>query len=53
MLFTFRPREKKWWEYLDMIEAAYEAAEAIELSVLPALMLRSRRPASPAGTSGG
>jgi hypothetical protein len=44
MLFTFRPQGQKWWEYLDSIWAATETALAIELSVLPALMFRARRP---------
>jgi hypothetical protein len=44
MLFTFRPQGQKWWEYLDAIWAATETALAIDLSVLPALMFRARRP---------
>jgi hypothetical protein len=47
LLVSFRPQETDWWEYLDQIEMAFEAAETMDLSVLPALMLRSRRPASP------
>ena len=42
MLFTFRPRGGKWWDYLDQIERAYEAAETTDLSVLPALQVRAR-----------
>jgi hypothetical protein len=44
MLFIFRPRGQDWWDYLDTIEAALEAAERTDLSVLPALTLRARRP---------
>jgi hypothetical protein len=42
MLFVFRPRGGKWWDYLDQIERAYESAEATDLSVLPALQVRAR-----------
>jgi hypothetical protein len=42
MLFVFRPRGGKWWEYLDQIERAYEASETTDLSVLPALQVRAR-----------
>ena len=42
MLFIFRPRGGKWWDYLDQIERAYEAAETTDLSVLPALQVRAR-----------
>jgi hypothetical protein len=42
MLFVFRPRGGKWWDYLDQIERAYEAAEVADLSVLPALQVRAR-----------
>ena len=48
LLLTFRPSDKHWWEYLDVIEDAIEKAATIDLSVLPAMMLRSRRP----GTKG-
>lgn len=43
MLFTFRPKGQKWWEYLDTIWAATETALAVDLSVLPALMFRAHR----------
>jgi hypothetical protein len=43
MLVSFCPRDKEWFEYLDVIEAGIEAAERTDLSVLPALMLRARR----------
>jgi hypothetical protein len=42
MLFTFRPKGRKWWDYLDQIWAAYEAAERLDVSVLPALQVRTR-----------
>jgi hypothetical protein len=41
MLFTFRPKDQKWWTYLDQIWSAYETAQSVELSVLPALQVRS------------
>jgi hypothetical protein len=43
LLFIFRPEGKEWWEYLDVIEDAANAAEGIDLSVFPALMLRVHR----------
>ena len=43
LLLTFCPREKEWWEFLDQIWDAAEAAEHTNLTVLPALMLRARR----------
>lgn len=42
MLFTFRPEDQKWWDYLDQIWSAYEAAEGLDASVLPALQVRTR-----------
>jgi hypothetical protein len=42
MLFTFRPKGRKWWDYLDQIWAGYETAESLDSSVLPALQVRSR-----------
>jgi hypothetical protein len=42
MLFIFRPKGGKWWDYLDQIERAYEVAETADLSVLPALQVRAR-----------
>ena len=44
MLVAFCPRDKEWWEYLDTIWTATETALAMDLSVLPALMYRARRP---------
>jgi hypothetical protein len=43
LLLTFCPREQDWWEYLDQIWDAAEAAERTSLTVLPALMLRARK----------
>ena len=42
-LLAFRPEDKHWWEYLDVIENALDAAEQADLSLLPALVLRSQR----------
>lgn len=42
MLFTFRPKGKKWWEYLDQIWGAYEKAETMDVTVLPALQVRAK-----------
>ena len=46
LLVSFRPQDTDWWEYLDQIATAFEAADTIDLSVLPALILRSQLPAS-------
>jgi hypothetical protein len=43
MLFTFRPRDQKWWQYLDQILSAYETAQGLASSVLPALQVRVRK----------
>ena len=43
LLLTFCPRGKDWWEYLDQIWQATEAAGRASLAVLPALMLRAYR----------
>jgi hypothetical protein len=43
LLLAFLPRGKHWWEYLDVIENALDAAEQADLSLLPALILRSQR----------
>ena len=42
LLFAYRPEGKKWWDYLDQIWSAYEKAEALDVSVLPALQVRAR-----------
>jgi hypothetical protein len=39
----FQPRDKRWWEYLDVIEYALETAAQTDRSLLPALMLFSQR----------
>ena len=46
LLSKFSPEEKEWWEYLDQIWDAAEAAERTSLTVLPALMLRARKQSS-------
>jgi len=43
LLLTFCPRDNDWWEYLDQIWSAAEAAERTSLTVLPALMLRAHK----------
>ena len=42
ILFTFRPKGQQWWDYLDQIWGAYETAETVDVSVLPALQVRTR-----------
>jgi hypothetical protein len=42
LLFMFRPKGQKWWDYLDQIWSAYETAETVNVSVLPALQVRAR-----------
>jgi hypothetical protein len=42
ILLSFCPRDKEWWEYLDMIEGTTEAAAATDTAMLPALMFRVR-----------
>jgi hypothetical protein len=34
LLLAFLPRGKHWWEYLDVIENALDAAEQADLSLL-------------------
>jgi hypothetical protein len=43
MLFTFRPRGKEWWEYLDQIWNANLTAENLDEPVLPAVQIRIHR----------
>ena len=43
LLVAFGPATEHWWEYLNRIEEAYEAAQATDLDLLPALILRARR----------
>ena len=47
LLVAFSTEDQHWWEYLNRIEEAMEAALATDLDLLPALMLRSRRLSSP------
>jgi hypothetical protein len=42
MLSTFRPQDQGWETYLDQIWSAYETAQSVELSVLPALQVRTQ-----------
>jgi len=42
MLFAFRPQDEGWETYLDQIWSAYEIAQNVELSVLPALQVRTQ-----------
>jgi hypothetical protein len=44
LLLAFRPRDKHWWEYLDVIWNAVHSADQTDPSVLPALMLKMYRP---------
>ena len=47
LLLTFCPGDKEWWEYLDQIWDAADAAARTSLTVLPALMLRARKESTP------
>jgi hypothetical protein len=49
LLVSFSVASEDWWEYLNRIEEALEAAQAIGFDLLPALMLRARRLTPPAG----
>jgi hypothetical protein len=43
MLLAFLPRDKdNWWEYLDTIWNATNAAERADMSILPALLIRQK-----------
>jgi hypothetical protein len=42
ILLSFCPRDKDWWEYLDVIEVASEQATVVDPAVLPALMFMVR-----------
>lgn len=42
MLFTFCPNDHEWETYLDQIWSAYDTAQNVELSVLPALQVRTQ-----------
>ncbi|MBO0804206.1 MAG: hypothetical protein J2P25_14170 [Nocardiopsaceae bacterium] len=50
LLGTFVPKDKTIWEFLDVIEDAYEKAWLLDLNLLPALMVRARMP-QPEGVS--
>jgi len=52
LLVAFSTDDRHWWEYLNRIEEAMEAALATDLDLLPALMLRSRRLTSPGALPG-
>jgi hypothetical protein len=43
LLLTYCPQGMHWFEYLDQIWNAYNAADVIDVSVLPALMFQVRR----------
>jgi hypothetical protein len=46
IIVSFRPqevRDKRWYEYLDIIVGGYEVAARLNPAVLPALMYRIRR----------
>lgn len=51
LLATFAPKEQTLWEFLDVIEDAYEKAWLLDLNLLPALMVRSRMPKPDPGTA--
>ncbi|HSZ41770.1 MAG TPA: hypothetical protein VK817_17585 [Trebonia sp.] len=42
IIARFRPRESDIGDFLDLIETAYEQAFAVDLNLLPALMVRNR-----------
>jgi hypothetical protein len=43
MLFTYRPKGMKWWDYLDLIWMSYEKADTLNVSVvLPAVQVRAK-----------
>lgn len=44
LMASFCPEGKTIWEFLDMIEDAYEKAWLLDLNLLPALMVRARMP---------
>lgn len=44
MLAAFVPQGQTIWEFLDVIEDAYEKAWLLDLNLLPALMVRARMP---------
>ena len=44
VLATFAPKGKTIWDFLELIESAYEKAWLLDLNLLPALMVRARMP---------
>jgi hypothetical protein len=44
LLATFVPKDQTIWQWLDVIEDAYEKAWLLDLNLLPALMVRARMP---------
>jgi hypothetical protein len=42
LILAFRPEDKHWWEYLDVIWDAFDIADRLSLDVTPALVLRAR-----------
>jgi hypothetical protein len=42
---VYSPKEMDWWVYLDQIEAALEAASALDATVVPAVVMRAYLPA--------
>jgi hypothetical protein len=56
LLATFTPDGQTIWEFLDVIEDAYEKAWLLDLNLLPALMVRARmqqKPQAPNATADG
>jgi hypothetical protein len=47
LLVAFSTNDPHWWDYLNRIEEAWEAAQVTDLDLLPALMLRSSRLTGP------
>ena len=43
LLVACRPESRHWWEYLDVIEQALEAAAPLPETIVPAVLLLSRR----------
>lgn len=43
MLYTFKPRDKEWWEYLDQIWYATVKVASLDMTLLPALQMQYHR----------
>jgi hypothetical protein len=43
LLVACRPGDRHWWEYLDLIEQALETAAPLPETIVPAVLLLSRR----------